>query len=316
MGLEYLKDFPGAIDFDTLERIKSEREKGWDLGLGPKYRNILSKLPRVLGNVKVAGGAVSVEGDIGAQEREVIERGALELKNWRKGPFELFGLLIDSEWRSDLKWNRLKSKLGDLSGQTVLDIGCNNGHFMYQMKEAGSRNVLGIDPTIHFCAQFRFVQHFAQVKGLHFELFGVDELTSFRHVFDTVFSLGILYHHPHPLKQLKDIHEALRPGGRLILETIGLEGESPVSFCPVDRYAGMKKIWFIPTLPVLLHWMKKSLFTDIEVISTEWEGESEQRSTPWSAPVSYRDFLNPRDKNKTVEGHPAPLRFIVQGRKR
>ena len=186
---------------------------------------------------------------------------------------------------------------------------------MYRMKEAGAQVVLGIDPTLHFKAQFELIQHFAGVAGLHFELFGIEQLVAFREVFHTVFSMGVLYHHPDPIWQLKHIYQALRPGGRVVLETIGIAGDDPLALCPPGRYARMKNVWFLPTLPTLLHWLERSRFKRLEVISTEWEGEREQRSTKWSAPVSYRDFLHPDNRKLTLEGHPAPLRFIVQGQK-
>ena len=315
MGLEYLQEFPGNIKTVVLERLKEEREKAWQSGQGRHYRNLLSRLPQIPCTTRIHKGSIQVSGDISPKQKEEVYKSACQLKNWKKGPFDLFQIHIESEWRSDLKWNRLSKQVGSLHGQTILDIGCNNGYFMYRMKESGAKVVLGIDPVLHFQAQFEFVQWFSETPGLYYELFGIDEVMAFKDVFDTVFSMGILYHHPHPLQQLRHIHRAIRPGGKLVLETIGIPGEGPFTLCPTGRYAKMKNVWFIPTLPTLVHWMQKSLFRKIEVISKEWEEEKEQRKTEWSAPVSYQDFLDPHNSKQTIEGHPAPQRFLVQAHK-
>ena len=302
--LEYMEPWPGKINFSQLQAAGE---------LPPRYREILAPLKPIATETRIDRGCVEVVGEISPQEKATIHQVALQLKNWKKGPFNLFGISIDSEWRSDLKWRRLRQQVGSLTGQVVLDIGCNNGYFMYRMAEAGAKEILGIDPTGHFKAQFELIQSFARTPGLHFELFGIEQLSAFHGVFDTVFSMGILYHHPHPLQQLQDIYGVLKSGGKLVLETIGIAGDGPTALCPPNRYAQMKNIWFLPTLPTLLHWMKRAQFQQVEVISTEWGGEQEQRSTPWSAPVSYRDFLHPNNPQLTIEGHPAPQRFIVSG---
>ena len=311
MGIEYLGEFPGVIDLPRLRKVWGRREGEQDADQCRLY----SGAKNIATETRINRGRVEIKGEVSAQQKSELYQHVTQLKNWRKGPFELFGLFIDAEWRSDLKWQRLAERVGPLDGQVVLDIGCNNGYFMYRMQQAGAKCVLGIDPIRHFKYQFEFIQSFARVQGLHYELFGIAELSAFREVFDSIFSLGILYHHPHPLQQLMDIYDALRPGGKLVLETIGLKGDDPSALCPPGRYAQMKNVWFIPTLPTLLHWMKQARFRHIEVIATDWEGVDEQRSTPWSASASYRDFLHPDNSRLTFEGHPAPLRFIVAGSK-
>ena len=313
-SLEYLKNWPGEIDHEFLETVTKSRT------ISAHYRDILSQTETISRGIETdvctLQGPVKILGNLSASQRKDIDSQAMKLKNWRKGPFDLLGIAIESEWRSDLKWARLEQALGCLDGQFVLDIGCNNGYFMYRMAERGAKEVLGIDPILHVKVQFEFIQLFARLPNLHLELLGMDELRAFRGVFDTIFSMGILYHHPDPLGQLRDLHGALQPGGRVIVETIGLPGEDAVALQRPRRYACMKNIWSVPTLSKLLQWMEDSNFEDVEVLSTYWEGGEEQRSTAWSAPVSYSDFLDPVDPTLTVEGYPAPLRLMVQGWRR
>ena len=315
MRLDYLQDFSGKIEIGLLEQVKEEREKAWQKGHGRYCHNILTQLPQVSCTTHIHHGRVQIMGEVSPRQKEMVYQSAWQLKNWKKGPFDLFHIPIESEWRSDLKWDRMSKHIGPLDGQTILDIGCNNGYFMHRMKAVGAQVVLGIDPMVHFQAQFKLIQSFAQTPGLYFELFGIAEVMAFSDVFDTIFSMGILYHHSDPLRQLRHIHGALKPGGKLVLETIGIPGDDPVALCPPGRYGMMKNIWFIPTLTTLMHWMQKSQFREITVISTEWRKAEEQRSTQWSAPVSYQDFLDPDNQELTVEGHPAPLRLLVQGHK-
>ena len=51
-----------------------------------------------------------------------VERALMQMRPWRKGPFSINELHIDSEWRSDMKWDRIKSAIGSLQGQRVLDL--------------------------------------------------------------------------------------------------------------------------------------------------------------------------------------------------
>jgi tRNA (mo5U34)-methyltransferase len=243
---------------------------------------------------------------------------AKQLIPWKKGPFELQGFQIDAEWRSDFKWSRIKSSLGPLEGKKVLDIGCNNGYFLFQMAKLNPQIVLGIDPTYHFYAQFKFLQDFYKAPNVNFELLGVEHLNHFNEFFDVILSMGIIYHHRNPIEQLQNIKGALKKGGKLILETIGIPGKSPMALFPRDRYAKMKNIWFIPTLSCLVNWAHKTKFCDIEVISDTPLTSDEQRNTVW-CPRPHQtliDFLDPKDPSKTIEGFEAPRRFALSMRKK
>ena len=89
---------------------------------------------------------------------------------WRKGPFNLFGVEINTEWRSDFKWNRIANDLPDLTGKRVLDVGCGSGYHLFRMQQAGAAQVIGIDPTILFFYQFLIFKKYIPSINIHFRV--------------------------------------------------------------------------------------------------------------------------------------------------
>ena len=320
--LEYLTPYQDNINLDELISIKKERESWWHRPSSEKFIIDKESLPRPERPLKIdlSGPEITIgaEDDLTLEQQQQLRQAAEKLIPWKKGPFKLFNLSIDAEWRSDLKWQRLEPALDSLENKKVLDIGCNNGYFLFRMAAHNPRLLLGIDPVIHMQAQFDFIQHYTQLKNTYFELFGVEHLEYFKNFFDTIFYMGIIYHHRHPIKQLIDIREALKPGGQAILETIGIPGKDSIALFPEDRYARMGNVWFIPTLSCFINWAKKARFTDIEVICDSELNSSEQRKTPWCPRPfqSLDDSLDPDDKSLTVEGYPAPRRFLLSVRKK
>ena len=303
--MDYLKALPGQVDFDYLHALQTEQI--WNKGYGPKYQQLLENLPFIPTRFGVKQGVVELLG-----ETEYAIKSSLEqLKSWRKGPFRIFGHHIESEWRSDFKWERLLPNLPQLQGKNILDIGANNGYFMFRMLEHNPELVLGIEPTLLYKTQFELINRYVRAENLKMETFGVEHLSAFQGCFDVIFSMGILYHHRSPLTQLKDMRGALCSGGTLVLETIGIPGEEAFAITPEDRYAGMRNVWLLPTLPMLIRWLERSKFVDIKIVSTHWEASQEQRVTDWSSEVSYQDFLDQDNQELTKEGLPAPRRFII-----
>ena len=94
----------------------------------------------------------------------------------------------------------------DLTGRTVLDIGCNAGFYSFEMKRRGATRVLGVDTDEHYLRQARFV---AQVSGVdvEFRKLGVWDVGALGEKFDLVIFMGVLYHLRHPLLALDLIHE-------------------------------------------------------------------------------------------------------------
>src|SRR5436305_12085504 len=106
-----------------------------------------------------------------------------------------------------VKWRRFAEAIPqDLSGQTVLDIGCNAGFYSMQMKRRGATRVLGIDYDDGYLAQARFA---AEVAGLDIEFrnLSVYDVGRLGERFDLVLFMGVLYHLRHPLLALDLIHE-------------------------------------------------------------------------------------------------------------
>lgn len=241
--------------------------------------------------------------------RKKTKHHLMQMKPWRKGPYHLHGLHVDTEWRSDFKWDRLLPHISDLKDRYVLDVGCGSGYHLWRMKGEGAKFVVGIDPTQLFLAQFWAVQHFIQDKNVNLLPLGIDDLPELKS-FDTVFSMGVLYHRKSPFDFLQQLRNQLTDGGELILETLIIEGDENTVLVPQDRYAQMRNVWFIPSAKALESWLKKVGFRNVRLVNIDQTSLDEQRKTEWIDTQSLSDFLDPNDPNKTVEGYPAPLRAI------
>lgn len=234
------------------------------------------------------------------------------LHPWRKGPLALGGVHIDTEWRSDWKWNRLRQHL-DLDGQDVLDIGCGNGYFGLRMIAAGARLVVGIDPTMVFVMQWLAMQKLCPGLANYVLPMGIEDLPIDTPSFDRVFSMGVLYHRRQPVEHLEQLKKLTRPGGQIVLETLVIEGEGRKLLQPEGRYARMRNVHHIPGLTVLNDWFEEAGLHDVKLLDVCKTTTDEQRSTAWMTFESLDECLDPDDPSMTVEGHPAPVRaaFLI-----
>jgi tRNA (mo5U34)-methyltransferase len=142
--------------------------------------------------------------------REEIETRVRELGTWFHN-LDLCGVLTAPDhFLGDypaVKWKRLAGAIpADLTGKSVLDIGCNAGFYSLEMKRRGAGRVLGIDFDDTYLAQARFA---AQVHGMEIEFrkLSVYDVASLHEMFDIVLFMGVLYHLRHPLLALDLIHE-------------------------------------------------------------------------------------------------------------
>jgi tRNA (mo5U34)-methyltransferase len=277
----------------------------------PKWADILRRLPSCpVDRVDLNASAITIEGLCDAECRPLTETLLRSLHPWRKGPYEIFGIHIDTEWRSDCKWERLANQISPLQGRLVLDVGCGSGYHVWRMAGAGAKRVIGIDPTLLSVAQFLAVRHFAGPHPVHVLPVGIEDVPPNLRVFDTLFSMGVLYHRRSPLDHLLELKACLREGGELVLETLVIEGGAGQALVPEERYAQMRNVWFIPSVLTLEGWLKRCGYKNIRLVDVGKTTTEEQRSTDWMRFQSLRDFLDPGDPNLTVEGLPAPRRAI------
>lgn len=279
----------------------------------PGWRRLIAGLPKIdathVDLTRAAVTAVNAGADPAATG--AMRRLLLRLTPWRKGPFDLFGVRIDAEWRSDRKWDRLRDSLAPLTGRNVLDVGAGNGYYALRMRGDGARFVLGVDPTLLYLVQFSAIQKYVRQDNVHVLPLRLQELPESDGAFDTTISMGVLYHQRAPLEHLAALRRTLRPGGELVLETLILPGTDIRAATPADRYARMRNVWLLPTLPQLRLWLDESGFSDCRVVDISTTRTVEQRTTEWMPFESLDKALDPQDPGKTIEGWPAPTRAIV-----
>ncbi len=288
------------------------RERWGDL---PGWQQAMAELPAIVASEIELRAAVRIgnETDCQPDERGRLQQNLMALHPWRKGPFELFGLTIDTEWRSDWKWERIRPHLSPLQDKLVLDVGCGSGYHCWRMYGEGAARVIGIDPSVKFVCQFYAIKQYidrclgtaAPVDVLPL---GIEHLPPSLEAFDTVFSMGVLYHRKDPLQHIEELKACLKPGGQLVLETLVIEGDEAKVLVPEGRYAKMRNVWAIPTVNQTLNWLQQCGLKMPRVVDINRTTVEEQRATSWMTFESLADFLDPDDSGKTIEGHPAPIR--------
>jgi tRNA (mo5U34)-methyltransferase len=277
-----------------------------------KWVKLLDKLPQTQPSVleikdKVTFGKTE---DIDDYTSKHIEGLLKQFCPWRKGPFEIHGIHIDTEWRSDWKWQRVLPHIQSLKDRSVLDVGCGSGYHLWRMLGEEAKLAVGIDPSQLFLMQFQAIKRFNPQPNIHLLPIGVEQLPELK-AFDTVFSMGVLYHRRSPIDFLYQLKHQLRCGGELILETLVVEGDEQTVLMAGERYAQMRNVWYLPSTAALKVWMTRAGFKNIRVVDVAPTSIQEQRSTEWMTSQSLLDFLDPQDHNKTIEGYPAPLRAVI-----
>ncbi len=235
-----------------------------------------------------------------------------QLMPWRKGPYQIGNLNLDSEWRGDMKWARLKDHIQPLKDRAVLDVGSGNGYFTYLMAMQGASIALGVEPFLLFNYQFQAIRTLISNPPSAYVLPLKLEQVPQKPLFDTVFSMGVLYHQKDHKLHLQQLQDIMRDGGELVLETLIIDKEQGMQIIPEDRYARMRNVWCLPSTDTLHTWLEQTGFKNIKLIDVTKTTSEEQRATHWIGDntQSIKDFLDPNDDRLTIEGLPAPKRAI------
>ena len=298
----------------NIETLRQERRKWLTWKNIVPFQEAIKALPEYDDVAVTLGDVVDIQiADLSSENAGQIRETALLMKPWRKGPFRINDLFIDSEWQSQIKYNLLEPHF-DLRGKVVGDIGCNNGYYLFRMLSQKPEKLIGFDPSAIYYSQFQFLDHFIQ-SGIVYELLGVEHVEFYEHKFDTLFCLGVLYHRSDPVAMLKSLFKGLSKGGELILDTFMIDGEGEMCLTPRDRYSKIPNIYFVPTVKALKNWCLRAGFESVEVLEIMKTDLNEQRKTEWIDTQSLEDFLDPNDPEKTVEGYPAPKRVYIKALK-
>lgn len=194
--------------------------------------------------------------------------------SWRKGPFKIDSLVIDSEWKSDMKWDRISC---DFKNKRILDIGCGNGYYLWRCAVEGARAVVGLDPYSLYVYQYLALHRFHCNPAVCFLPFSFHDVVCAKPVMDIVMCMGVLYHLRNPFECLQYIKRCLKPNGHALIETLILDHDEPTCLTPTGRYANMKNVWFIPSRKTLTYWIKKAGFRSVECTDISMTTQTEQR---------------------------------------
>ena len=299
----------------------------------PAYQASVARLPNlIVDNVQLDNDTLTINATLTDSEYKQATALLKQLMPWRKGPFQIgndenYSIFIDTEWHSDWKWQRVAPYLSPLKGRRVLDVGGGSGYHGWRMAGAGADTVIIIDPSCLFYHQFMAIRHFvgradadthAHGKGryrTHYIPVPLEALPENSQLFDTVFSMGVLYHRQSPFEHLQQLKGQLIKGGELVLETLVIDGGANTVLVPHDRYAQMNNVYFLPSVAALIGWLEKAGFSEVRCVDVAVTSTDEQRKTEWMTYHSLADFLDSNDPTKTIEGYPAPIRATLIAKK-
>lgn len=303
---------------DALSQSLDERWNKKTHGHLAQWLDIVNALPSASAStVKLDSDAIMIgaANDLNAEQHEQLLDLLKDMRPWRKGPYNLFGTLIDTEWRSDWKWQRIAPHINDLKGKKVLDIGCGSGYHCWRMLGAGAEYVMGVDPTLRFLIQQMICQKYIESDKFDYIPLGIEDLPEKMELFDTTFSMGVLYHRRDMQQHIIELRDTLKDGGQMVLETLIVDEDCPNLqdgvLVPEDRYAAMRNVWNIPTIARLEKELEKAGLSNIRCIEENVTSLEEQRKTDWLESYSLINFLDPDDITKTREGYPAPKRATL-----
>lgn len=312
----FLQAFSHQVDSSTLTAyaMAIEQQHNALSSRLQKSNKLLNNLLQLAPKDVVFSAGTVIEVNAPSASFSISEEGLTALLKrfmpWRKGPYQLFGVTIDTEWRSDAKWERMRPYLPSLQDKLILDVGCGNGYHLWRMLPEAPRMLVGVDPTVLFLEQFHVFKQYLITQPIHILPIGLEQLPA-TGIYDIVFCMGVLYHRRDPIQALLDLKQQLKPNGVLVLETLIVPGDENTCLIPQQTYAKMSNVWFIPSTKQLIRYLHRVGFKRIEVCDETPTTIKEQRKTAWIEGQSLEDFLDPGNKQLTVEGYPAPIRCTI-----
>lgn len=305
-------DLPGLADASRLRLQQQVNTAAARLG-EPQFTGLSSRIaaletePR---GITIADGVVHFQGSHqSTHSAQLAETLARELIPWRKGPFQLFDLYLDAEWRSDAKWNRIAPDLPDLKGKVIADVGCNNGYYLFQLQAAGAHRVIGFDPTLKYWLQYQLLAAHAPALPVSFLPLGWQALVDMPEVFDVLFLMGINYHEANLLDLLHTCRKALKPGGLLVCESVVVDADADFEIFPAGKYAGIGGVYAVPTPRALSRQLTSAGFQNVTVQHTARMTVAEQRRSEFSPQKSLADFITA--DGLSIEGYPPLYRSAL-----
>ncbi|MGE4520848.1 MAG: tRNA 5-methoxyuridine(34)/uridine 5-oxyacetic acid(34) synthase CmoB, partial [Desulfobacteraceae bacterium] len=197
--------------------------------------------------------------ELSLNEKKELEKCLKNFIPWRKGPFNIFGVTIDSEWNSSLKWNRFADKI-DFRNKVVLDIGSSNGYYLFRAAGENIRFGLGLEPFIPYYFQFQAVNRYIGLKNISTIPAAFNDLPEMENFYDLIFLMGVLYHRKSPVDMLLKIRKIMKKKGEIVLENLIILDEEPIALIPEKRYAEMNNVYFVPSIKTLEIWLRKAGF--------------------------------------------------------
>lgn len=295
---------------DLVARHQSTIDRRLSHGDLKRWSKALQSIPKINSDSATLGRSVGLD-HIPSDSEQRLEQALRGLMPWRKGPFKFGPIELDTEWRSDLKWDRLHTKL-NLANHRVLDVGSGSGYHLWRMLEAGALEVLGIDPSVLFHCQFAAIKNLLGHPKAASLPVTLEEFDAGILDFDTVFSMGVLYHRKDPINHLEQLKRWIKPGGQLILETLVVDGDETTCLVPPDRYARMNNVWFLPSVAALSRWLERVGFESIECLDVSVTTTEEQRKTDWMQFESFEHAIDPNNTALTIEGLQRPTRAALR----
>jgi tRNA (mo5U34)-methyltransferase len=300
-----------ASGIEKLKKLTEDKLINPISGDFPRWYDAYENLPEI-SNIELCENSDAIKCIAKNLEKSVLSQvneSYKQLIPWRKGPFNMFSTYIDSEWQSFMKWQRIEKHLPDMRYKTILDVGSGNGFYMFNMLKHNPKLVMGIDPGILQIIQFWSIEKYIN-SGFAVLPIVMNDFPEEVTTFDMVFSMGVLYHRKSPIQHLRQLHNTLKTGGELILETLAVDGNESTCLIPTDRYAQMRNVWFLPSVSMLEIMLQRTGFTNIKCVDVSTTTITEQRTTEWMKFHSLEQFLN-KDKTQTIEGYPPPTRATL-----